>query len=311
MTIIPINWNRVEDPVDKQVWDRLTANFWLPEKVPVSNDLDSWRSMSEDEKEVVRKVFASLTTLDTLQGSRGAPALLDQAQTLHEEAVFANISFMEHVHAKSYSTIFSTLCSTEEIDNLFEWARTDQLLQIQAEEISSAYDSPFEGHAHTASVLLESFLFYTGFYAPLRFASEGKLTNTADIIRLILRDEGVHGYYIGYKFQRLDNHPVLEDSIIRMLMRLYSVEVARAEQIYGPIGWADDVKKFLRYNANKALANLGIDPVFDDADTQIPAYILAALDPGTGETHDFFSGSGASYVVGKAEETTEEDWEWD
>lgn len=310
MTIIPINWNRVEDPVDKQVWDRLTANFWLPEKVPVSNDLDSWRSMSEDEKEVVRKVFASLTTLDTLQGSRGAPTLLDQAQTLHEEAVFANISFMEHVHAKSYSTIFSTLCSTEEIDNLFEWARTDQFLQIQAEEISSAYDSPFEGHAHTASVLLESFLFYTGFYAPLRFASEGKLTNTADIIRLILRDEGVHGYYIGYKFQRLDNHPVLEDSIIRMLMRLYSVEVARAEQIYGPIGWADDVKKFLRYNANKALANLGISPVFDDADTQIPAYILAALDPGTGETHDFFSGSGASYVVGKAEETTEEDWSW-
>lgn len=34
------------------------------------------------------------------------------------------------------------------------------------------------------------------------FASRGKLTNTADLIRLIIRDEAVHGYYIGYKYQK-------------------------------------------------------------------------------------------------------------
>ena len=34
-----INWNRVVDPVDDDVWDRLTGNFWLPEKVPLSNDI--------------------------------------------------------------------------------------------------------------------------------------------------------------------------------------------------------------------------------------------------------------------------------
>ena len=34
-----INWNRVIDPKDDEVWDRLTGNFWLPEKVPLSNDI--------------------------------------------------------------------------------------------------------------------------------------------------------------------------------------------------------------------------------------------------------------------------------
>ena len=29
-----INWNRLEDEKDLEVWDRLTGNFWLPEKVP-------------------------------------------------------------------------------------------------------------------------------------------------------------------------------------------------------------------------------------------------------------------------------------
>ena len=33
-----INWNRLQDDKDAEVWDRLTGNFWLPEKVPVIRD---------------------------------------------------------------------------------------------------------------------------------------------------------------------------------------------------------------------------------------------------------------------------------
>ncbi|GEC98962.1 hypothetical protein KVA01_11170 [Kocuria varians] len=38
--------------------------------------------------------------------------------------------------------------------------------------------------------------------------------------------------------------------------------------------------------------------------------ILAALSPGSDENHDFFSGSGSSYVMGKGEDTTDADWEF-
>lgn len=307
-----INWNSVEDPLDKTVWDRLTANFWLPEKVPVANDLTTWNKMPETERELIRKVFASLTLLDTLQGSVGMPALQEHAQTQHEEAVLANIGFMEHVHAKSYSTIFSTLCSSEEIERLFGWANSEPLLQEIASRFIYEYDNGSPSHKFVTSVFSESFLFYTGFYAPLRMAAEGKITNTADIIRLILRDEGVHGFYIGAKFQQLrEKHPITDDEIIQALMRLYDVECQRVELLYDEVGWTTEVKGFLRYNANKALANLGIPPVFDAKDAEVPAYILAALDPGTGESHDFFSGSGASYVIGDVEETTDDDWDWD
>lgn len=306
-----INWNRIEDPLDKQVWDRLTANFWLPEKVPVSNDLPSWQRMTPEEQEVMRLVFTTLTLLDTLQGRNGVPSLLEHAATPHEEAVLANIGFMEHVHAKSYSTIFSTLCSTEEIDGLFRWAETDPLLQATARIMLENYDANNPAKKFGVSVLLESFLFYTGFYAPLRFAADGKLTNTADIIRLILRDEGVHGFYIGNKFQQLRQHHAIDnDEIITVLKQLYDIEYQRVEQIYDRVGWSSEVKGFLRYNANKALANLGMPPLFTPEEATIPSYILAALDPGTGEAHDFFSGSGASYVIGTAEETSDQDWEW-
>lgn len=32
-----VNWNRIQDDKDLEVWNRLTANFWLPEKLPLSN----------------------------------------------------------------------------------------------------------------------------------------------------------------------------------------------------------------------------------------------------------------------------------
>jgi hypothetical protein len=41
-----INWNRIDDDKDLEVWNRLTSNFWLPEKVPLSNDIPAWQTLS-------------------------------------------------------------------------------------------------------------------------------------------------------------------------------------------------------------------------------------------------------------------------
>ncbi|MBM7795073.1 hypothetical protein JOD50_000025 [Pseudoglutamicibacter cumminsii] len=51
---------RIEDDIDLEAWDRLTLNFWLPEKVPLCNDIQSWATLSDDEKWVTMQVFAGL-----------------------------------------------------------------------------------------------------------------------------------------------------------------------------------------------------------------------------------------------------------
>ena len=68
-----VNWNRVEDDKDLEVWNRLTTNFWLPEKVPLSNDIQSWGTLTDQEKTLTIRVFVGLTLLDTLQSGTGAP----------------------------------------------------------------------------------------------------------------------------------------------------------------------------------------------------------------------------------------------
>ena len=304
-----INWNRIEDEKDLEVWNRLVNNFWLPEKVPLSNDIQSWNTLTPDEQLLTMRVFTGLTLLDTIQGTVGAVSLIPDAITPHEEAVYTNIAFMESVHAKSYSSIFSTLCSTKEIDEAFRWSVENPNLQKKAQIVMEYYrgDEPLK--RKVASTLLESFLFYSGFYLPMHWSSRAKLTNTADLIRLIIRDEAVHGYYIGYKFQKglekvsQSERDDLKDYTFSLLYELYDNEVQYTQDLYDGVGLTEDVKKFLHYNANKALMNLGYEAMFPSTVTNVNPAILSALSPNADENHDFFSGSGSSYVIGKAEAT--------
>jgi ribonucleoside-diphosphate reductase beta chain len=312
----PINWNRVEEPIDLEIWNKLITNFWVPEKIAISNDLPSWRNMTDLEKETTKKVFTGLTLLDTIQATVGAITQIPDAQTPHEEAVLTNIAFMESVHARSYSSIFSTLCSTDEIDEAFRWSMENPQLNKKAEIILGHYDANDPYKRKIASVLLESFLFYSGFYFPFYLSSRARLTNSADIVRLIVRDEAVHGYYMGFKFQQMvkklsaQEQEELKVFAVELLFDLYENEVLYTQDLYDGLGLTEDVKRFLKYNANKAFGNLGYDPIFPKDETQVNPAILASLSL-TSENHDFFSGGGSSYIVGAVEETNDDDWDFD
>lgn len=562
----PINWNRIEDPKDLEVWNRLINNFWIPEKIPLSNDIPSWNTLTDEEKLTTVRVFAGLTLLDTIQAKVGAISLIPDAITPHEAAVYSDISLMEALHAKSYSSIFSTLISTSEIDEAFRWSKENEHLQKKARIILSYYHGNDPEKKKIASTLLESFLFYSGFFMPFWWASKAKLTNTADIIRLILRDEAltgdhelltpfgwvnisevdenttvaqynkddgtiefvkpvkvshhhedrtwlfessdgkvrqsvsphhrmyverdknpvvieadnltnsvlsdvsfrlsgtkvdsgngfvftdysadevelieglfhdlaslslsglngaltylesvlgreiatrdsitnvstkhkstvdwiqaactllgytasyrtekdnsdsdlyrvrisrnpchsscggssvtrtengpaevycvqvpstflvtrnqgsvtitgncVHGYYIGYKFQIAYNNSTPErqkelyDFTVNMVHDLMENEIKYTESLYDGLGLTEYVKPYLKYNANKALNNLGFEGIYSPEESQVVSSIMSALNPGADENHDFFSGNGSSYIMGEVESTTDDDWDF-
>ena len=310
-----INWNKIEDMIDKLTWEKLVEQFWIDTRIPLSNDLDDWRILSAKERDMVGKVFGGLTLLDTLQSQDGLQSLKSAIKTQHEEAVYNNIQFMESVHAKSYSAIFSTLNTTSEIDDIFKWVENNEHLQCKATLINDIYTNGTDLQRKVASVFLESFLFYSGFYTPLWYLGNNKLPNVAEIIKLILRDESVHGTYIGYKFQMaLAELPEAEQEEIKdwaysFLFQLYSNEVKYTEYIYDEIGWTGDVKVFLRYNANKALQNLGLDPLFPDTAEDVNPIVMNGLSTGTAN-HDFFSQVGNGYLLGEVEPMHDEDYDY-
>ncbi|CAH0417418.1 class 1b ribonucleoside-diphosphate reductase subunit beta [Periweissella fabaria] len=309
-----INWNNIEDAIDKATWEKLTEQFWLDTRIPLSNDLDDWRQMNQQEKDLVGFVFGGLTLLDTVQSQDGMSAIKADIRTQHEEAVLNNIEFMESVHAKSYSSIFETLNAPKEIEAIFEWTNTNEFLQYKAQRINEIYQTGTPLQKKIASVFLETFLFYSGFYTPLYYLGHNKLINVAEIIKLILRDESVHGTYIGYKFQiafnelNADEQSEIKAWMYDLLYELYENEEKYTHELYDGVGWSDSVLTFLRYNANKALMNLGQDPLFPDTADDVNPVVMNGISTST-SNHDFFSQVGNGYRLGQVEVMADSDYD--
>lgn len=310
-----INWNKLEDIVDKMTYEKLTSQFWLSTRMPVSKDISDWNKLDAKEKRLIERVFGGLTSLDTLQSEVGMEQVRKDAITQHEIAVLNNIQFMESEHARSYSSIFSTLNTPKEIEEIFEWTRTNKQLQYKAKRLEEIYMNGTALQKKIASVFLESFLFYSGFFTPLYYLGKGQLVNVAEVIKLIIRDESVHGTFIGYKFQRgmeklsEEEREEITDYAYELLYDLYQNEIEYTKDLYDEIGWTNEVITFLHYNANKALMNLGLKPLFTDSADDVNPIVLNGLSTST-SNHDFFSTVGNGYLLSVVEDMLDSDYDY-
>ncbi|MEC3317315.1 ribonucleotide-diphosphate reductase subunit beta, partial [Bacillus thuringiensis] len=95
---------------------------------------------------------------------------------------------------------------------------------------------------------------------------------------------------------------------IQLLEMLYANELDYTNDVYAPLGkdMIEEVNKFLRYNANKAMMNLGYDQYFDDE--YVNPIVQNGLQTKT-KQHDFFSVKGNGYVKAiNVEEVRDEDF---
>lgn len=315
-----INWNRISDNFSKIFWDQNIRQFWVDEEISLSEDKKSWGLLSKDEKITYEKVLAGLTLLDTEQGGTGMPLIMQHVDDLHAKAVLTFMAAMEQMHAKSYSTIFSTLSSMDRIDELFIWVEESKELQEKITIITDLYTSITDNKslymAMCASTLLETYLFYSGFFYPLYLSGQGKMIGAGEIINLIIRDESVHGLFVGMLAQGvLEKIPEkerqnLKDEVINLMLKLFEIEVRYSKELYDPIGLTDEVIIFIKYNADKALMNLGFDTYFNIPEEQINPIVLNGLDTET-KTHDFFSTKGNGYIKAlNHEDLKDDDFDW-
>lgn len=298
-----VNWNRPDDDFTMTFWNQNIMQFWTDDEIPLSDDKMSWIELSQAERDTYKKVLGGLTLLDTVQGGIGMPKIMEHVDGLQRKAVLGFMGMMEQIHAKSYSSIFTTLAATEEIDNIFKWVESNQHLQTKASIISHYYqniETPKDLYmAMVASVFLESYLFYSGFFYPLFLAGQGKMTSSGEIIDLIVRDESIHGLYVGVLAQEVyqqlseSEQVAVREELFSLLDTLHQNEVAYTESLYTAIGLSEDVLAYVRYNANKALMNLGLDPLFPEE--EVNPIVLNGIRTHT-KQHDFFSKKGNGYV---------------
>ena len=314
-----VNWNK-QDDLTFMYWRQNIAQFWVDTEFKVPKDIKSWNEdLNDKERDAYKKVLAGLTGLDTQQGDKGMPLVSLHTEDMRKQAVYSFMGMMEQMHAKSYSTIFTSLIPSKETDYLLdEWVPNNEELQYKAQLIESYYLKLFKPEvptydlymARVASVFLESYIFYSGFFYPLYLAGQGKLTTSGEIIRKILLDETIHGSFTGFDAQEIfktltpEEQEKANKEMYTLLLDLYENELKYTKDIYGEIGLFEEVKDYVEYNANRALANLGYPGYFEDK--EINPIIENAMNTST-KNHDFFSVKGDGYVVSMNVESIEDE----
>lgn len=303
-----VNWNTQED-MTNMFWRQNISQMWVETEFKVSKDLASWKSLNENEKNAFKYALAGLTGLDTHQADDGMPLIMLHTEDLRKKSVYSFMQMMENIHAKSYSHIFTTLLPSNETNRLLDdWVVNEPHLIYKSDKIINYYHKLWQKEttiydqymARVASVFLETFLFYSGFYYPLYLAGQGKMTTSGEIIRKILLDESIHGVFTGLDAQSLyqklskEEQQKANDEMYQLLKDLYNNEILYTHKLYDSIGLTNDVIQYLHYNGNKALSNLGFDPYFKEK--SFNPIIENALDTST-KNHDFFSVKGDGYTL--------------
>ena len=317
-----INWNDPSCKFYDELYLKQTEQFWLPEEISVSEDKSIWDKLEPNIKDTYEKILAGLTLLDTEQ-STGIQKIGEKSTNLFIKGILALFAGIESIHARSYSTIFQTLCTTERINELFSWVDETEELQKKVDCIMKTYYSIDDKDSLFMSMVgclcLEGICFYSGFFLPLWLSGQGKMVNSGEIINLILRDEKLHTIGVGYFAQELfkeldsDKQKDLKNKTYSMIEDIYKIECEYSKMLYKDMEMLlDDVYTYIKYNVNYALQCLKFEPMFENInESSVNSIVINGISTET-KNHDFFSTKGNGYIkTTKVEEIQDFDFDFD
>ncbi len=193
-----VNWDETEDAKDQATWLKLTNNFWLDGRVPISGDRSSWNQLTFSQRDLIGQQLAGISMLTAFESEIGAPGLRDGHLTQQEEAVLNIITFMESVHTKAVTTIFRGLISQKEAAHYFQWADANQMLQKEVAELDAVYHHSNQLVRRAAFILTETMLINGKLAFIARYP---QLKGVSQMLKNIMTGQAIFVDYLGYKFR--------------------------------------------------------------------------------------------------------------
>lgn len=210
------DFNNVKFPWTNEWYRQSMNNFWIPEEISLTTDVQDYRKLSPAEKNAYDKMLSFLTFLDSIQTNM----LLNLAQYVTANEVnlcLAIQTYQEEIHSQSYSYMLDTICYPDERDSiLYSW-RDDGHLLLRDRFIGNLYDEFFTAptlftfvKTIMASYILEGIYFYSGFMFFYNLGRNQKMPGSVQEIRFINRDEKNHLWLFRQIIKELQaEHPAM------------------------------------------------------------------------------------------------------
>ncbi|UTC62612.1 ribonucleotide-diphosphate reductase subunit beta [Treponema sp. OMZ 788] len=253
-------------------------NFWIPEEINMTTDIQDYRKLSAPEKTAYDKILSFLIFLDSIQ-TANLPNV-GQYVTANEVNLCLTIqAFQEAVHSQSYSYMLDTICSPEErTEILYQWKDDEHLLRRNKfiGDLYNEFQTDKSARAFlkvcVANYILEGIYFYSGFMFFYNLGRNNKMPGSVQEIRYINRDENTHLWLFRSMIQELQKEePQLFTPENIELFRAMIKEGCEQEIAWGNYVIGNDipglnsqmVTDYIQYLGNLRCENLGFAPIYD------------------------------------------------
>ncbi len=309
------NMNNIKYTWTNAMYRKMMAGFWIPERISLEKDvLDYNTKLNDKEKEIYSSILSFLTFLDSIQ-TKNIPKVSDFITAPEVNRLLAIQDFFEVIHSASYSYIIDSIIPDKDRMKVYEMWRTNDVLYERNSYIAGIYqnfwdDSSQENFARVlvANYILESLYFYNGFIFFYNLSSRNLMLGTADLIRLINRDELDHIELFSNMIKTVnhENPNFITEKLVHEMYTFAAEEeikwfnyILKDSDILGLT--AENTEKYTKYIANKRVVELGFQPIFLDNNVNPYEYLELQSDSNsTGIKGNFFESKVTNYNMSES-----------
>ena len=262
------------------------ANNWMPTEVPMTKDIEYWKSgsLTDDERLVIMRNLGFFSTAESLVANNIVLAIFKHVTNAECRQYLLRQAFEEAVHTHTFHYVVESLTLDEgevfnmynEINSIhakdeFEMQLTEDVLRDDFSTATQEGAQKFLENLIGFYVIMEGIFFYSGFVMILSFHRQNRMTGIGEQFQYIMRDETIHLNFgidliNGIKAENPDLwSPAFQDYVVDIIRQSVELEYRYAEECLprGILGLtAPMFREYVQYIADRRLERIGLKPQY-------------------------------------------------
>jgi ribonucleoside-diphosphate reductase beta chain len=297
-----------------EAWLTQQRVHWLPEEVPLADDVKDWhKNLTKAERNLLTQIFRFFTQADVEVNNcymKHYSQVFKPTEVLMMLSAFSNI---ETVHVAAYSHLLDTVGMPElEYSAFLKYKEMkDKYDYMQTFRVDSKPEIAKTMAAFGA--FTEGLQLFASFAILLNFPRFNKMKGMGQIISWSVRDETLHALSMIRLFRTfVQENPEIWTPELQADIRAVCETIVHHEDAFIDLAFemgaiegltADEVKRYIRFIADRRLLQLGMAPVYGVKKNPIPWLdeMLNAI-----EHTNFFENRATEYSKASTQGTWEE-----
>lgn len=254
--------------------------FWGEWEAELQEDVNQWKQgeITEQEKEHITQILRLFTQTDCQVASNYCDLFLPRFKNHEIRQMLMSFASREAIHQRAYALLNDTLGMHESEYRAF-LKYEEMLAKIEFMQNNDPKTLKGLGLALAQSVCNEGMSLFSAFVMLLNYQRFGKMKGMCKIVEWSIRDETIHVNGISKLFlEYCKEHPrIVNDDFKSQIYVMFTQAVELEDKVIdlayamGAVEGleAHEVKRYIRYIANRRLNQIGLKGIWDVQDNPI------------------------------------------